>query len=50
MFDDYDENCPCNSCNKDCDAWESRYCCELCQYLNGREEPTYCDDCNPMDI
>ena len=42
MDDDY----PCDNCPQDCDGWEAKFCCELCQYLGGGD----CDDCDPMDI
>ena len=46
----YDEDgCPCDDCKYKCDAWEARYCCDLCQWLGGGEESD-CDGCDPMDI
>lgn len=43
-----DEDYPCNDCPRaeDCDGWEARYCCELCEYM-GRGD---CENCDPMDI
>jgi len=43
---------PCETCGRAewCDGWEAQFCCELCTWLNGGEEPSWCDDCDPMDI
>jgi len=44
-----DPDYPCNACDWDCDPWEARYCCTLCHYEHGDEEPD-CEDCDPMDV
>ena len=45
-----DDDCPCNTCGMDCDYWDARYCCTLCIWEHGGEEPPWCEDCDPMDI
>lgn len=46
-----DPDYPCQYCDRDCDTWEARYCCTLCEWLCGGVPPeSYCDDCNPEDI
>lgn len=47
---DYEDDCPCNTCELDCDYWDANYCCTLCRWKNGGEEPSWCDDCDPWDI
>lgn len=42
----YDEPCPCDDCDRNCDSWEASYCCELCEWLGGGD----CDNCDPMNI
>ena len=48
-MDKYDDDCPCNCCDYECDAWEARYCCDLCQWLGGGGEQD-CDECDTMNI
>ena len=53
MPNDYDDDCPCVECEKNgiyCDYWDAQYCCTLCRWENGGEEPSWCDDCDPWDI
>ena len=50
MPNDYEDDCPCNICEWDCDYWDAKYCCTLCRWKNGGEEPSWCDDCDPWDI
>ena len=46
-----DDTCPCECCDKDCDVWESQYCCELCEWSLGSHDPeSYCDNCDSSDI
>jgi hypothetical protein len=47
-----DSEDPCETCEERdyCDAWEAQFCCTLCCYMNGGEEPPWCDECDPMDI
>ena len=42
------EECPCESCDiaDYCDAWESKFCCILCQWLGAE----HCAECDPYDI
>lgn len=47
---DTEEDYPCKDCDYDCDGWDAMYCCTLCRWDNGGEEPDYCDTCDPMDI
>ena len=42
LEDDY----PCVNCDSNCDHWEARYCCVLCNYYGGGD----CDDCDPWEI
>lgn len=44
-----DEDCPCDTCDRDCDPWEAQYCCDLCHWQYGDIEPS-CDDCDPYNI
>ena len=44
-----DEDCPCDTCDRDCDPWEAQYCCDLCHWQYGDIEPP-CDDCDPYNI
>lgn len=44
----YDEPCPCDTCDTPCDVWEAQFCCELCRWQYGENTP--CDSCDPMDI
>lgn len=41
------EPCPCDSCDKNCDAWEATYCCELCRWLGSDYD---CDNCDSFNI
>lgn len=41
-----DEDYPCNDCGMDCDSWEARFCCQLCEYHGGGD----CNECDVMDI
>lgn len=49
---DMDEQSPCETCDRAewCDGWEAQLCCTLCIWEHGGEEPTWCDECDPMDI
>lgn len=46
---EHESDYPCDSCDwaDACDAWEARFCCTLCHYLD--EDPD-CSDCDSMDI
>lgn len=43
------EESPCGACDRQCDIWDSQYCCELCRWTYGDTEPP-CDTCDDMDI
>jgi hypothetical protein len=47
-----EEKSPCDDCGESdyCDMWEAQFCCELCRYMHGGEQPPWCDDCDPWDI
>ena len=47
MYYDDNEPCPCDSCDKNCDAWEATYCCELCPWLGNNLD---CENCDPSNI
>ena len=44
-----DKDCPCDTCDRNCDPWEAQYCCDLCHWQYGDTEPS-CDDCDPYNI
>lgn len=44
-----DDKCPCDECERDCDNWEAQYCCDLCRWQYGDNEPP-CDECDPWEI
>lgn len=48
MYEDGD-HCPCDDCDFECDGWDARYCCILCEWQYGKGN-TPCEDCDPMDI
>lgn len=43
------KQCPCDNCEKGCDSWEAQYCCDLCRWQYGDNEPP-CDECDPWEI
>lgn len=50
--DTMEEECPCNSCEREayCDGWESQFCCAFCLW-SGAESCEDCDEgCDPYDI
>lgn len=44
--DYYDDDCPCDNCERECDGWEAAFCCKLCEWHGGGD----CDHCDPMDL
>ena len=44
--DELEDDYPCVNCDSNCDHWEARYCCVLCNYYGGGD----CDDCDGMEI
>lgn len=42
------EDYPCDCCGmaEQCDGWDSRFCCMLCQWI----EADNCNECDPNDI